>query len=110
MPHPFVSLYAKFEGATMKTVGGDSFCRNIAGRTDRRTDGRTYSHYDIYQVPSLCNTYWVFRIKLRPVQKKVNLHYDIYQVVAVQLPYQVITSMILDARHQCNKIVQSIIK
>ena len=41
MPHPFVSLYAKFEGATMKTVGGDSFCR-----TDRRTDGRTDGQTD----------------------------------------------------------------
>ena len=75
------------------------------GRTDGRTRIMTYIKY------RHCATLiGAFRIKLRPVQKKVNLHYDIYQVVAVQLPYQVITSMILDARHQCSKMVQSIIK
>ena len=47
----------------MKTVGGDSFCRNIAGQTDGRTDGRTDGQTDRNLNPHLISFAFFFFFK-----------------------------------------------
>ena len=52
----------------MKTVGGDSFCRNIAGQTDGRTDGRTDGQTDRNLNPHLIS--FAFFLKKKKAKLK----------------------------------------